>query len=47
MDSVTGIRNEEKRAMANLAWYRDPDEGLRAAQETGKMVLLDFSAAPM
>jgi len=33
--------------MANLTWYRDPDEGLRAAQAANKMVLLDFSAAPM
>lgn len=30
-----------------INWIRDPDEALRRAGETGKPLLLDFSAAPM
>ncbi len=33
--------------MAEIQWLRDPDQGLKQAQATGKMVLFDFSAAPM
>ena len=33
--------------MAEIQWIKDPDEGLKQAQASGKMVLLDFSAAPM
>lgn len=33
--------------MADIQWVKDPDEGLKQARSTGKMVLLDFSAAPM
>jgi hypothetical protein len=33
--------------MPEIQWIRDPDQGLRVAQSTKKMVLLDFSAAPM
>ncbi len=33
--------------MAEIHWVRDPDQGLKQAQAAGKMVLLDFSAAPM
>lgn len=33
--------------MAEIQWVHDPDEGLRMAKSAGKMVLLDFSAAPM
>jgi hypothetical protein len=33
--------------MASINWLRDPDQGLKQAGSTGKMVLLDFSAAPM
>jgi len=33
--------------MAAIPWLRDPDQGLQQAQSSGKMVLLDFSAAPM
>jgi hypothetical protein len=30
-----------------VQWEKDIDAGLRRAQETGRAVLLDFSAAPM
>ncbi len=30
-----------------IDWIRDPDEALRRAGESGKPLLLDFSAAPM
>ena len=30
-----------------IAWQRDVDEALRQADQTGKPVLIDFSAAPM
>ena len=33
--------------MAEIQWLKDPDEGLRQARAASKMVLLDFSAAPM
>ncbi len=33
--------------MAEITWVRDPDEGFQIAQSAKKMVLLDFSAAPM
>jgi hypothetical protein len=30
-----------------IQWLKDPDEAFRRAQASKKMVLLDFSAAPM
>jgi hypothetical protein len=33
--------------LAEIQWLRDPDQGLKQAQASGKLVLLDFSAAPM
>jgi hypothetical protein len=33
--------------MTAIPWLRDPDQGFKEAQTSGKMVLLDFSAAPM
>jgi hypothetical protein len=30
-----------------IEWIRDADEALRKASESGKPLLLDFSAAPM
>jgi hypothetical protein len=33
--------------MTAIPWLRDPDQALQQAQTAGKMVLLDFSAAPM
>jgi hypothetical protein len=33
--------------MTAIPWLRDPDQGMQQAQASGKMVLLDFSAAPM
>ncbi len=30
-----------------IDWIRDADEALRRAGESGKPLLLDFSAAPM
>lgn len=30
-----------------ITWQRDIDAALREADQTGKPVLLDFSAAPM
>jgi hypothetical protein len=32
--------------MNTINWLSDPDEGFRAAQNAGKLALLDFSAAP-
>jgi hypothetical protein len=29
-----------------IRWLHDPDEGFAHAKESGKLVLLDFSAAP-
>ena len=31
---------------ARIAWLDDPDQALIEARETGRPVLLDFSAAP-
>jgi hypothetical protein len=33
--------------MAEIHWTKDVDAALKQAKETGKPVLLDFSAAPM
>jgi hypothetical protein len=33
--------------MAEIQWIRNPDEGMKQAKSQGKMLLLDFSAAPM
>jgi hypothetical protein len=33
--------------MPEIQWLRDPDQGFKQAQASKKMVLLDFSAAPM
>ena len=33
--------------MAEIQWVKDPDQGLQQAKAAKKMVLLDFSAAPM
>ncbi len=33
--------------MAQIQWLRDPDQGSQQAKSSKKMVLLDFSAAPM
>jgi hypothetical protein len=33
--------------MTSIPWLQDPDQGFKEAQTSGKMVLLDFSAAPM
>jgi hypothetical protein len=30
-----------------IDWIRDPDEALKQAGESGRPLLLDFSAAPM
>jgi len=37
----------EVNEMSEIQWLRDPDQGLKQAQATRKMALLDFSAAPM
>ncbi len=29
-----------------FTWQKDPDEALAQAKDNGKLVLLDFSAAP-
>ncbi len=33
--------------MTPINWLSNPDQGLKEAAKAGKMVLLDFSAAPM
>jgi hypothetical protein len=33
--------------MAGIVWLRDPDRAFEHGRATGKMILLDFSAAPM
>jgi hypothetical protein len=33
--------------MTAVSWLRDPDQAFKEAASSGKMVLLDFSAAPM
>ncbi len=33
--------------MAEIQWLRDPDQAFERARSNKKMVLLDFSAAPM
>ena len=33
--------------MAEIQWIHDPDLGLAQASSTGKLAMLDFSAAPM
>ena len=33
--------------MASITWKRDADAALEEARRTSRMVLLDFSAAPM
>ncbi|MGH9477486.1 MAG: hypothetical protein ACRD1C_14370 [Terriglobales bacterium] len=29
-----------------IAWQRNPDDALAAAKESGKLTMVDFSAAP-
>ncbi len=33
--------------MPEVEWLRDPDQGFQQGKVAGKLVLLDFSAAPM
>ena len=33
--------------MTTISWLRDPDQAFKEAVSSGRMVLLDFSAAPM
>jgi hypothetical protein len=35
-----------EQTLNGIEWRHDPDEGFAQAKSSGKMVLLDFSAAP-
>jgi hypothetical protein len=42
-----GRSPEDKEADMDITWQRDIDAALREAEQTGRPLLLDFTAAPM
>jgi len=41
------LQREDTRMAQDIQWSRDFEAALGSAKEKGKLVLLDFSAAPM